>query len=332
MNSSPTDRSVPLGDRRYLLSPQDLSGLDAIADLARAGVASLKIEGRLKSPEYVASITRVYRAALDRLKPDPAPVGARPQSACRRKRPPRSVMTWKWDFRAVCTRVGCAGSTTSGSSMRAFGKKRGVFLGTGPARARRARVTSTVEAPLNLKAGDGVVFDAGQPDQLGGRRPGVHGRVQPTEKTRSPSGAARSIFARVQPGDRVWKTSDPELDRRVRQTFAGEAPRFQRPVDIEVHGHAGAPLTLVVRDGLGHVVQLDSAVPLTVAEQQPLTTERLTEQLGRLGGSPFRLGAFVNRLEGAVILPVSELNRLRRQAGDGVWKPSAPRRNAGELQ
>ncbi len=62
------EQTVPLGDRRYLLSPQDLAGLDAIADLARAGVASLKIEGRLKSPEYVAGITRVYRAALDRLR------------------------------------------------------------------------------------------------------------------------------------------------------------------------------------------------------------------------------------------------------------------------
>src|SRR5438046_1803419 len=58
---------VPLGDRKYLLSPQDLAGLEVLADLVRAGVASLKIEGRLKTPEYVANITRVYRTALDRL-------------------------------------------------------------------------------------------------------------------------------------------------------------------------------------------------------------------------------------------------------------------------
>src|SRR3984957_7048544 len=56
---------VPLGDRRYLLSPQDLAGLEVLPDLVRAGVASLKIEGRLKSPEYVANITQVYRRALD---------------------------------------------------------------------------------------------------------------------------------------------------------------------------------------------------------------------------------------------------------------------------
>ncbi len=58
---------VPLGDRKYLLSPQDLAGLELLPELARLGIASLKIEGRLKSPEYVANITRVYRAALNRL-------------------------------------------------------------------------------------------------------------------------------------------------------------------------------------------------------------------------------------------------------------------------
>ena len=58
-------RQVPLGDRKYLLSPQDLAGLEVLPELVRAGVASLKIEGRLKSPEYVASITRIYRNALD---------------------------------------------------------------------------------------------------------------------------------------------------------------------------------------------------------------------------------------------------------------------------
>src|SRR5271155_461280 len=56
-----------LGDRRYLLSPQDLAGLDVLPELTRLGVASLKIEGRLKTPEYVANITQVYRRALDKL-------------------------------------------------------------------------------------------------------------------------------------------------------------------------------------------------------------------------------------------------------------------------
>src|SRR6185436_11311814 len=86
-------------------------------------------------------------------------------------------------------------------------------------------------------------------------------------------------FQRVHAGDKLWKTNDPELDRRVRQTFNSDQPRFQRPISMEVHGHAGAPLTIVARDELGHVVQLCSAMPLAKAERQPLTSERLTEQL-----------------------------------------------------
>src|SRR5205814_2153457 len=56
-------KPVPLGDRKYLLSPQDLAGLEVLPNLVKIGVSSLKIEGRLKSPEYVANITRIYRQA-----------------------------------------------------------------------------------------------------------------------------------------------------------------------------------------------------------------------------------------------------------------------------
>ncbi|TAG29792.1 MAG: U32 family peptidase, partial [Verrucomicrobia bacterium] len=72
---------VDLGDRQYLLSPQDLSGLDVLPELVRVGVASLKIEGRLKSPEYVASITRTYRQALDRVMAELNPVPTQALSA-----------------------------------------------------------------------------------------------------------------------------------------------------------------------------------------------------------------------------------------------------------
>ena len=59
-------RPKDLGDKRFLLSPQDLAGIEEIPELIRLGVASFKIEGRLKSPEYVAAVTRVYRDAIDR--------------------------------------------------------------------------------------------------------------------------------------------------------------------------------------------------------------------------------------------------------------------------
>jgi putative protease len=54
-----------LGDRRYLLSPQDLAAVNELPQLLKLGVTSFKIEGRLKTPEYVAAVCQVYRKALD---------------------------------------------------------------------------------------------------------------------------------------------------------------------------------------------------------------------------------------------------------------------------
>ena len=136
-------------------------------------------------------------------------------------------------------------------------------------------------------------------------------------------------FSRVHVGDKLWKTSDPELDRRLRQSFEGDAPKFQRPIEIEVHGAAGKPLTLIAHDEFGNVAKVESSMPLAKAEKQPLTTERLREQLGRLGGTPFKLGELKNHLTGEVLLPVSELNRLRREIGRRNWNDCARSQNDG---
>ena len=291
-------KNVSLGDRKYLLSPQDLAGLEILPELVRTGVSSLKIEGRLKSPEYVANITRVYRQTLDRLANN-----AKNETAAR-----------KYEVEMAFSRglyTGWFGGINNQQLVHArFGKKRGVYLGQ-VKRIERDKVLLTLEAPL--KPGDGIVFDSGHPDQKeeGGR---IY-TVQPRgNETALGFGRGDLDFARIHVGDRLWKTDDPELNKQLRETFAGDKPRFQRPVSAEVHGHVGAPLTLIVRDELGHVVQEQSAMPLEKAEKQPLTDERLRDQLGRLGGTPFKLGNLINRLEGEVILPMSELNRLRRDA------------------
>ena len=64
---------------------------------------------------------------------------------------------------------------------------------------------------------------------------------------------------------------------------------------------------------LGILLSLESAMLLAKAEKLPLTEEKLREQLGRLGGTSFRFGGLNNFLTGEVLLPVSELNRLRRE-------------------
>jgi putative protease len=311
-------QQVPLGDRRYLLSPKDLAGLDILPELVRAGVASLKIEGRLKSAEYVASITRVYRSALDRIVP-PVPV---PRPAAREHAQDAANAftasdhsSARYELEMSFSRglfTGWFEGTDNQKLVHArFGTKRGVFLGE-VASVGHESVSLRLQAPL--KPGDGIVFDAGKPDQ-----PEEGGRVyevcpHPTGETTLRFGDGDIDWRRVRTGQLVWKTNDPALDRELRATFAGDKVRYQRPLTVEVHGHAGAPLTLIANDGEGHAVKLDSQLPLAPATAQPLTPQRLRDQLGRLGGTPFRLERLTSSLEGDVIIPVSELNRLRREA------------------
>ncbi|PYK96402.1 MAG: peptidase U32 [Verrucomicrobia bacterium] len=325
---------VALGDRRYLLSPQDLAGLEVLPDLVRAGVASLKIEGRLKSPEYVANITRIYRQTLDDLRVTNDDLRAAGQ-------PPRKseIVNRKYEMEMAFSRglyTGWFRGINNRELVHArFGKKRGVYLGE-VTRVQGETVFVRLQSPL--KRGDGVVFDAGHPEEKeeGGRVYEIVrvGRGVPTAPSRRLAGDSEPYhrdnkegdltavsfgrrdvdFSRVHIGDKVWKTSDPELERRLRGTFAGDHPHFQRAVGMDVHGRACQRMTLVVRDECGHVVQVESAMQLVRAERQSLDNERLREQLGRLGGTPFNLGGLNNFLEGKVMLPVSELNRMRRQA------------------
>ncbi len=292
-----------LGDRRYLLSPQDLSGIEVLPQLLEAGVASLKIEGRLKAPEYVANITRVYREALDRLAPGHGD----------RKRRAGISREDRYDLEMAFSRglhTGWLGGIDNQRLAHArFAKKRGVYLGE-IEKVNGQVLSLAPKAPI--KAGDGVVIDTGTGDdhEQGGRVFTIDNQGR----------AARLRFRdgqidprRVRPGDKLWKTSDPELDKRVRQTFAGDKPRRTRPVSFEVHGAVGTPLTVIGRDDNGHVAKAESEIGLEAAMNRPLTEESLAKQLGRLGGTPFHLESVDNRLEGGVMAPVSELNRMRRE-------------------
>ena len=322
-------KPVPLGDRKYLLSPQDLAGLEVLPELINAGVASLKIEGRLKSPEYVANITRLYRQALDRFRSSRRKE-AQASLAEDKNEPPYVGCYERYDMEMAFSRglhTGWFGGTNNQRLVHArFGKKRGVYLGN-VSRVLRDGVTVRLEGPL--KPGDGVVFDAGKPEENeeGGRVYEVRSKNHAAREVELRFGHGDIDFSRIHVGDKLWKTSDPELDRRLRQSFAGDTPKFQRLVEIEVHGGEGKPLTLIAHDEFGNVAKVESSMPLAKAGKQPLTIERLREQLGRLGGTPFRLGELKNNLSGDVLLPVSELNRLRREiAGELERLRSQPKR------
>ncbi len=294
-----------LGDRRYLLSPQDLAAVREIPELIQLGIRSFKIEGRLKSPEYVAAVTDVYRKAID--------------SALANQ--PAEPTSDDWYRMEMTFSRGLYSGWMHGVNHQElvparFGKKRGPLAG---------QVTRTgydfveIDGTLPIRAGDGVVFDTGGDTnhESGGRIFSVQGR-------RLTFGRGRVDLTGIKPGDRVWKTDDPALTRELLASFSGRLPaRTHRkiPVDFHVIGAVGGPL--VVRATAGVVsVEVTSVQPLVAARNQPLTLARLAGQFGKLDETPFRLGELTADFADDVILPISELNRLRREA---IFKLEAQR-------
>ncbi|HRX54171.1 MAG TPA: U32 family peptidase [Verrucomicrobiales bacterium] len=289
-----------LGDRRYLLSPHDLAGHAEVPGLIRAGIATLKIEGRLKSPEYVAGVTAVYRKAIDAAWAEFRGEAAAAVDA-------EDIYTLEMTFSRGLSSGWLRGTNHPSVVTARYGKKRGAFIGTVEAMAGGC-VGLRCEVPL--KPGDGVVFDTGGDTELeqGGSLYEVwyaegltwlgfqHGRIN---------------WEGIREGDRVWKTSDPALNRSLQSTWARiRVEEVKQPLQWRVSGREGE--LLILEDAVSGG-QVTSTMALGKAEKRPLTAEFLEQQLGRLGGTPYTLGSLdVGGLDPGLMLPVSELNRMRR--------------------
>ena len=296
-----------LGDRRYLLSPQDLAAVDEIPALLDQGVVSFKIEGRLKSPEYVAAVCQVYRKAID-------------AALARRGWTPAPADRYQLEM--TFSRGLFSGWLHGVNHQRLvsarFGKKRGAFVGRIGRTGRDFVELASLETPV--KPGDGVAFDTGgDPDREQG------GRVYEVRGRRLYFKHGHLDFAALSPGHRVWKTDDPALDGTLKKSFSGRTePRRREPVALRVTGRAGEPLRVEATLRGTVTVASSSAIDLQTARTAPLTEEKLREHLGRFGDAPLALGSLHVELEGAVILPIGELNRLRRDLAARLEAAAAP--------
>ncbi|MRN54358.1 DUF3656 domain-containing U32 family peptidase [Paenibacillus monticola] len=300
----------PMGDVTYLLSPKDLAAIDLMPELIEAGVTSFKIEGRLKSPEYVANVVSKYRKAIDRYFDG---VWSEPSK--------EEMRELEQSFSRGFTHGFLDGTNNKMLVDGTFPKSRGVYMGT-VEQILRDGVVCRIHAPL--KRGDGIVFDAGDPakKEEGGRvydlrRKGVKLEGEAGEGWIVDIVAGRNDvdLRRLHVGDRIWKTNDPALDKALRQTYETEKPYRVFPVDIKVEGRIGEPLATWWTDVQKNTtVRVDSELALEYAQKRPMDAALLEEQFGRLGGTVFQLGALESHLEGDVIVPMRELNSIRRRA------------------
>ena len=332
----------PLGDVRYLLSPKDLAGARAVPELLDVGVHGLKIEGRQKGAQYVATATGGYRRWVDGL------ADGQDRGAVER-RLADDLLQMTLSYSRGFSDGFFAGSDHQTLVEGRFPKHRGAFVGTvvrlddervvvrtddrqgrpwtgalalsrrpdGPAGDRSDPLDGAGDAaPLELRAGMGVVFDQGDPEDR--HEPG--GPVFSVERRGDDwllgFGRPGPELARVKVGDRVFASSDPTIGSGVAKVAREDAPEPEGRVlvDVRLEGRAGAPLTAVaVVAAGGHVARVQTGRALAPARGAELGEALVRAKLGAFGGTPFRLG----RLEldpacAGLHVPPGALKQLRR--------------------
>jgi len=298
---------VDLGDQKYLLSPQDLAAYALADDLIDAGVISFKIEGRLKTPEYVANITRHYRRAIDA-----AMAGRKVDFTA------EEVREMELSFSRGFSPGWLQGNDHKMLVPGLSSTKRGVLLGEVVSVSHR---TVDVRLAAPLRRGDGIVFEGDRTtnSEQGGRVYEILRRRIRVDDV-ADSGVVELEFQHgaidfslLRPGLQVWKTDDPQLTNRLRKTFTGSQIHRRVPIEVTVRAAVGEPLALWATTDAGHAVTVASEQLLETARKHPATREQLTEQMDRLGASVYELRSVAVEIDGAPMVPLSLLSELRRQ-------------------
>ncbi len=310
-----------LGDVKYLLSPQDLAAHDLIPQLIDAGVCSLKIEGRLKTPEYVANVCQHYRQAID------AALAAQPiqlSSIGKSELELSFSRGFSPGWLEGCDHKRLVPGTSSA--------KRGVLIGE-IEQVLDDAVLANLTAPL--ATGDGIVFEG---DRFAGKEFGGRvyelfqdlRRVDRVEDGPAEIRMLRGTIARnaLIGGLKIWKTDDPQLTKRLRRSFDGVDPNKRVGLEIHVEVMAGEKLKVAVRceDGIG--IEFESEHVAEVARKHAMTQETLVAQFGRLGGSAYSLRTLTAKIEGNPMVPLSVLGQLRHEMVERLEVARMPRRLA----
>ncbi len=332
------------GRKGYFLSPKDLCTLDLMPQLIAAGVDSFKIEGRLKSAEYVAVTTAVYRKYLDLYAAAVNAGGAGNVSGGRITPDDWKTMIDPEDMRKLKRSFNRGGFThgylegnpgqkiLSGASP----KNQGIYIGKvasvrpvkGKNGAGRDKVLINVQLQSGLKQ-DGYGETIGQGDGVEIRRRLEHSPADVTagsnvvtyvEKLANQLMCIGDFDSGVQAGDRVYKVTDKAL--REEAMAAGEK---KLPVIMRFRGHIGQEPVLEMSlkeletqadDAREETVNAAGDFEVETALKKALTEEKIKEQLMKLGDTGFCADAedICVEMDSNIMIPVSVINQMRRQA------------------
>ncbi len=288
---------------KYLISTRDLCTYKSLDRIVRSSISSLKIEGRMKSAEYVAIVTHIYRKALD------------------------AIARGKWSPTAEDERelmLAFNRSFTGGHLLgagdvmgREASDNRGVLIGSVAFfDAQRGEAAIRLSEGITPAKGDGLVFQA----------PGQEvGLV--VQKVMQKDGLLRLLTPeRIKPGARVFLTGSTALGKKAGQIIA--SARTEISMELKLFWHDDRPvLQARLQDGL--VVELQASFKMEKAKNQPLTRQQIEAQMRRTGSTPFVIKEIEMDYAEDLFAPLGALNKLRRDLLEKVEQTLLENRRPG---
>lgn len=283
-----------LGNKRYLVSPKDLCGLEDIPRLMEVGINSFKIEGRLKKPEYVANTVTQYRKVVD-------------------DGTVKNLNKAVQDLKISYSRDFFNGWLDGVNHQKLVGGEYSNNHGLEIGRIVRINHTSVdISSTRELKAGDGLVFcDFKKQVEIGAQ-------VYATEKLAD--NQVRIKFARdfqlnkLAAKMHVFINSCPSLDKELNQKVADKKLNKRLKINAKVEGDLGTTLKLTFSDHFANQVQVESPSLLVTAQNAALQINQIKEEISALSASPFILDKFEVKLGKNLFLNHKEIKNLRQAA------------------
>ena len=323
-------------DAQYLFSTRDLCALPKLAELEEIGVNSLKVEGRLKSPEYVAAVSRAYRKALNKI-----PLDSKDME-------PLEVL-----FSRGLNTGWLDGDNHQELVNGTFSNHHGMALGQ-VVKTERGQIIIALEESVGStypQPGDGILFEnAALGVSIGSRLYAAQVTHLPHPKRGEPK-YLRMEFGRdfetrqIAVGMQVYRNDSPALERELRKTFTDRNLEERIPVNMVLSGKIGEPLMLTMSDGPRHSAEVEAEMPLEAArnsenrsknEADKALHDLALKELSGLSATAYQLKHLDIQVERGAFIPGKVLRTLRQNAAEKLdefrcqWKVLSPKAEAGK--
>ena len=285
-------------DKGYLLSTRDLCSLEYIPELIKAGVTSFKIEGRMKSPEYVATVTRIYRKYIDLA-----------QSNKEYKIDEKD----KLDLMQVFNRGGFSSGHLDSKENRnlVFKEKQnnmGLYLGKiSKYNKNKGIISTTLEN--NLSIGDSITFE---------KEPTKYTISELLNKNQNIKNASYGqtvslgrMKGNINLGDKIYKISDKELSSIAKNSYQKENIKQDLICNLKIHHDEKIHIKIDCKNFNCSVDYVYDYIP-QIAQNASITESKIIDQFNKTLDTEFSFSEFNIDLENNLFIPISTLNDIRR--------------------